>query len=741
MATKKFIIVAGQSNAGPVADYVDWVTARAELNFGFTTQVTKGSYTDKFTMPGSIPGVSSIDVKGVALSTIRYLTFWHPHSTGYSTYPHQMRVVDDTGGSSANTASAFYSNVLFDATAVTQSVTITRTRTGETRTISAVSTAATLPSGATCRITVSSAFSATPDDGEQFTYDIKASALVAAGTTIQLTNKFSNATWTGTLVGLELTVGATTRTITGWADATRTATLSGTVSASAGDAITISPQGATEFHKYAFWLPWCPFEAASSQAAFGKTNPFPHGFNYPNHYHIPFDFRPEDVSGTTVATTGGIPELVAWHVGLAVRLREYFGETIYLLPSDFSGTTLAQSEFPSGTVAIGWCDRALQNYWAPGEDNNCFGRIADELSAAATAFTAEGNTGECVGIVFMHGESDGLNEQMAGRYAENLRRLKTKLRQAVKDAGLCSGDATKIPWVQPQVPVGNFGDYADDINEAINEVVAEDRYMRTFDVSDATFNDDGIHYDAAFATKVEARSCEALIEIYRETNSGGEVSICNLALSYIGETAKVTSIDPADGSAQATHCARFYPIARDTLLSMRPWSFALKRKALAEATNTLTTWTYAYTLPPDAINVIAVLSPDATDDYVQPGEVDMGQGLNASVPSFAMNSPQQFTIEVDGRGRRILYTNQEDAVLRYSARVTDATLFPNAFVEALAWKLASMLAGPIIKGEAGAAEAKRCIQMMAFHLGNADTVDARQRQVTPIHSAPWHRAR
>ena len=56
-----------------------------------------------------------------------------------------------------------------------------------------------------------------------------------------------------------------------------------------------------------------------------------------------------------------------------------------------------------------------------------------------------------------------------------------------------------------------------------------------------------------------------------------EVEICNLALARLGDAATVVSIDPPEGSAQAEHCAMFYPMARDTLLAQHPWGFAQRR--------------------------------------------------------------------------------------------------------------------------------------------------------------------
>lgn len=60
-----------------------------------------------------------------------------------------------------------------------------------------------------------------------------------------------------------------------------------------------------------------------------------------------------------------------------------------------------------------------------------------------------------------------------------------------------------------------------------------------------------------------------------------EVDICNMALSVIGEAPTVTDISPADGSPHAALCALWYPKAREAVLSMRNWSFASQRVALA----------------------------------------------------------------------------------------------------------------------------------------------------------------
>jgi hypothetical protein len=100
-------------------------------------------------------------------------------------------------------------------------------------------------------------------------------------------------------------------------------------------------------------------------------------------------------------------------------------------------------------------------------------------------------------------------------------------------------------------------------------------------------------------------------------------------------------------------------------------------------------------------------------------------------------SPQDFTVELGDDGNHILYTNQEKAMLRYTAYVTDTTTYSPLFVMALSWQLASMLAGPILKGDAGAAEAKRCTQMAIGYLTQAEASDSNQRRNSIEHIVPW----
>lgn len=219
-----------------------------------------------------------------------------------------------------------------------------------------------------------------------------------------------------------------------------------------------------------------------------------------------------------------------------------------------------------------------------------------------------------------------------------------------------------------------------------------------------------------------------------------EVEICNLALAHLGDTATVASINPPEGSAQSEHCARFYPVARDSLLEMHNWGFSMHRQALAQLTNPWPQYDYAYAMPGNIINIIEILPPDAQDDYstrFAPTDVP-GYYQNVSpVIAAGRYVPQPYDIETNEDGIQIILTDQENAVCRFTTKVLDPSRFSPLFVMALSWHLASMLAGPVIKGDQGAAEAKRCQQMMAAYLAQAKASDANQRNIKPEHIVGW----
>ena len=200
------------------------------------------------------------------------------------------------------------------------------------------------------------------------------------------------------------------------------------------------------------------------------------------------------------------------------------------------------------------------------------------------------------------------------------------------------------------------------------------------------------------------------------------VDICNLALSKLGDDATVSSIDPPEGSAQAEHCKRFYPIARDVALSKHAWNFATKRTALALLTSVTTAeWDYAYAAPADILNNAAIIN-------IYPDGAFMDDGV-------------EFAIETTTANGVVIYTNVEDAYIRYISKVTDTTRFTHEFVDSLSYLLASYLSGPVLKGDAGIKMGVEMMKLFKITLAEATTSDANSNKKELTHVPDFVQAR
>lgn len=227
-----------------------------------------------------------------------------------------------------------------------------------------------------------------------------------------------------------------------------------------------------------------------------------------------------------------------------------------------------------------------------------------------------------------------------------------------------------------------------------------------------------------------------------------DVDICNLALGYLGDSANVSSINPPD-SVQAEHCARFYPLARDALLNMHNWGFATRRilpASIAVPPEAAGMWAFAYIAPDDSLTITRVYDPTMSDDLVMsiPQPYDGWWPGSTSYPAQSSLTtgdivPQPFSVETDASGNDIIYTNQAGAAISYTSSISDTTKFSPSFTVALAWLLASYLAGPIIKGTEGIKMAQACLKAFAGAKSEATMSDANERRVDSINStiASW----
>lgn len=196
------------------------------------------------------------------------------------------------------------------------------------------------------------------------------------------------------------------------------------------------------------------------------------------------------------------------------------------------------------------------------------------------------------------------------------------------------------------------------------------------------------------------------------------VTICNIALSRIGDSASVSSIDPPDGSAQSEACSRFYPVVLSSCLDLHNWSFATRRSELSELAEGAVAkgaWKYAYALPSDCKRVIDLLDSECKN-----------------------MSTHKHEFEVVGTdfGYSIL-TDVKDPIARYICAEPKTNQFSGLFTDAIAWLLASYLAGETIRGDSAFAYSNNCFKMYQLVMSKAVRQDATQTHVRTKHLAPW----
>jgi hypothetical protein len=168
------------------------------------------------------------------------------------------------------------------------------------------------------------------------------------------------------------------------------------------------------------------------------------------------------------------------------------------------------------------------------------------------------------------------------------------------------------------------------------------------------------------------------------------IEICNVALSaYLGE-ARINSL--TDTSKAATECNLHYDPTRRMLLERNWWHFATGRQTLAQLTNDREEeWLFKYARPTAALSIRWV-----NDPFV------------ARMRMAAHHSPdaeRETTIDA-------LYSDTPLAVCEFTRDLTDPTLYPQSFAEALSAALAARLAMPLTQDVRRAREARDMAQEM-----------------------------
>lgn len=573
-------------------------------------------------------------------------------------------------------------------------------------------------------------------------------ATAASSTTLEWTTGVGTVdVFAGALVRVTHGAGVSWGTVTSNTDKTLTIT-----GAEWSGVAYASWTGAAATWVYDIWLPhW--FNNP------GELTPGP-GFLHPTNHSEPLGVvvnRPRGVTDIGYGNGWGAMLSHAWRVSQATGMRI----SVIPLAVDASYMISNVGTFAGGTH--GWKNTELALDWNPSTVGGLFDRIEKILTYAEAANGADGNTKplKVLAIANMQGEAEATKKLGREQYKNVLPNFYNALQDTIHGLGLNYWDtARKIPITHPnitKVPWETL-DTDREVNIAISAMAAKRPYAATFTLDDQTLGD-GLHLDGAgeaVAGKRHAAAATALIDNQLSLDYALDdpiiIEICNLALSYIGEKAQITtlnttdnSVSPYDPSTQAEHCARYFEPARNQLQQRMPWSFNTRRGELEQTEDVRDAeWSCAYGYPDNCVRFFSVLPEEAGSDYsisiktVGLIRTSAGRVRQETAQGY---TEQPFTVEQDDDGYLVVYTNVPNAVGRWAVLIADPRQWSPQFKNALAYQLAAQMAGPVMKGEQGAQQRERLTKLMEYELGHAKVSDGFQHDPKPQHVVPWLAAR
>jgi hypothetical protein len=189
------------------------------------------------------------------------------------------------------------------------------------------------------------------------------------------------------------------------------------------------------------------------------------------------------------------------------------------------------------------------------------------------------------------------------------------------------------------------------------------------------------------------------------------VALCNRALTRLG-AATISAMN--EGSKESLACSQFFESSRDATLRDFKWNFATRRKSLALSTDVVAGFGYCYAYPSDCVAARFIYNPDSTTETIK------------------------YEVALGDDGVRVILTNKVNAVLIYTARVTNLSSCDPLFIEAFSWKLASEIALPITQDKSLMQVAETKYQNI---INKARTADANEGESESVEVATWLEAR
>ena len=218
-----------------------------------------------------------------------------------------------------------------------------------------------------------------------------------------------------------------------------------------------------------------------------------------------------------------------------------------------------------------------------------------------------------------------------------------------------------------------------------------------------------------------------------------KAKIFNMALKNLGVSVGVQGANQGDRNTVVLD--EFYETAKEKTLADHDWGFASAFRELTPTGNTSQhpKYLYEYDYPNNCVFIREVYLYDRS--LMNNSEEAISFNNMASLhysDKDEIIKHQDFETASDTAGNRIIYTNVQPAVARYTRLVGEETYFTPEFAMALSWYLAFLAASSITGARVKTAD---CLQVYRQMLREGKTADANEGFKEEDMECDWIKAR
>lgn len=153
--------------------------------------------------------------------------------------------------------------------------------------------------------------------------------------------------------------------------------------------------------------------------------------------------------------------------------------------------------------------------------------------------------------------------------------------------------------------------------------------------------------------------------------------IANMAISHLGVGKPIANLDE-DNTEESRSCRTFFTVALKATLRDFGWPFATRYVELSlVGENPNSEYAYSYRYPADCASALKILSGIRNEDK---------------------DSEIHYMVTSDDTGK-LIYTDQDDACLKYTAKIENPTLFDADFELAFSYRLAALVCPRVTRGD------------------------------------------